>query len=59
MSFTGNRIYLFMPMKDNQFEPPLYKALDSFNTIKKYYNYLNFCIDVAKMVNSNAGIWRK
>ncbi len=59
ISFVHSSVFVAISLKENLFEPRIYKTLLDFSAIEKYYDDLLMAIGIVEELNLNCRIWTK
>ncbi len=59
VTFIRSRIYIVFPMKDNFFEPPIFKSLIAPDCLQKDFHIIQFMYDIITELDLNTRIWGK
>lgn len=59
LSFIGTRIYIAFPLREDYFEPPLFKSILRPSFLERDVNLVRFMYDIVRELNLNTRIWGK
>lgn len=59
LSFIGTRVYIAFPLREDYFEPPLFKSILSPSFLERDVNLVRFMYDIIKELDLNTRIWGK
>ena len=59
ISFVLSCVFIAISLKENLFEPRIYRTLLDYSTIEKYYDDLMMAIGIVEELNLNRRIWTK
>ncbi|MEI7904178.1 MAG: DUF3137 domain-containing protein [Candidatus Firestonebacteria bacterium] len=59
ISFVNSRIFVAVSCSENMFEPKIFGSLIDFETVKKYYESLEFGAGLVEILDLNTRIWTK
>jgi hypothetical protein len=59
LSFTGNRFYVAVHHRKDQFEFSMYRSVYDFDRVKAFFNDLTTITDIVEDLNLNMEVWLK
>jgi hypothetical protein len=59
LTFIKSRVYIVFPMRENFFEPPIFKSLLEPECLEKDFHIIQFMYDIIAELDLNTRIWGK